>query len=75
MAGRALIKALCGDDASQLRRLDTRFTSPVFPGEPLRLEIWNIGAGDASFRVVAGDRNANDSNVVVQDFGRCEFRI
>lgn len=75
MAGRALIKGLCGDDASQLRRLDTRFTSPVFPGEPLRVEIWNIGAGDASFRVVAGDRNANGSNVVVQDFGRCEFHI
>lgn len=70
MAGRGLIKALCGDDASQLRRLDARFTSPVFPGEPLRLQIWNIGAGDASFRVVANDRN-----VIVQDFGRCEFRI
>lgn len=68
MAGRALIKALCGDDAAHLRRLDARFTSPVFPGEPLRLEIWNIGAGDASFRVVASDRN-----VIVQDFGRCEY--
>lgn len=69
MAGRALIKALCGDDPAQLVRLDTRFTRPVFPGEPLRVEIWNIGAGDASFRVIASDRD-----VVVQDFGRCEFR-
>ena len=70
MAGRALIQALCGDDPSQLRRLDARFTSPVFPGEPLRLEIWNIGAGDASFRVVATGRAA-----VVQDFGRCEYQV
>ena len=46
------------------------FVVEPLPGEPLRLEIWNIGAGDASFRVVAGDRN-----VVVQDFGRCEFHI
>ena len=68
MAGRALIKALCGDDPAHLLRLDTRFTSPVYPGEPLQLEIWNIGPGDASFRVVASDRHA-----VVQDFGRFEF--
>lgn len=69
MAGRALIKAVCGDNPSRLTRLDTRFTSPVYPGEALRVDIWNIGAGDASFRVVASERN-----VVVQDFGRCEYR-
>ena len=50
MVGRALIKTLCGDDPARLRRLDVRFTSPVFPGEPLHVEIWKIGAGDASFR-------------------------
>ena len=70
MAGRALIKALCGDDPSRLQRLDARFTSPVFPGEPLHVEIWNIAAGDASFRVVASERH-----VIVQDFGRCEYRV
>ena len=68
MAGRALIKALCGDDPARFRRLDARFTSPVYPGEPLSIDIWNIGAGDASFRVVATDRS-----IVVQDFGRFEF--
>lgn len=69
MAGRALIATLCDDDPSRLLRIDTRFTSPVFPGEPLHVELWNIGTGDASFRVVASDRD-----VVVQDFGRCEYR-
>jgi acyl dehydratase len=70
MAGRALIKALCGDDPSRLQRLDSRFTSPVYPGEALRIDVWNIAGGDASFRVVASERN-----VIVQDFGRCEYRI
>jgi acyl dehydratase len=70
MAGRALIKTLCGDDPSRLTRLDTRFTSPVYPGEALRVDVWNIGPGDASFRVVASERN-----VIVQDFGRCEYRV
>jgi acyl dehydratase len=69
MAGRALIATLCDDDPSRLQRLDVRFTSPVFPGEALHVELWNIGPGDASFRVVASERNA-----VVQDFGRCEYR-
>jgi len=69
MAGRALIKTLCADDPSRLLRLDTRFTSPVYPGEALRVDVWNIGPGDASFRVVASERNA-----IVQDFGRCEYR-
>jgi acyl dehydratase len=70
MAGRALIKTVCGDDPSRLMRLDTRFTSPVYPGEALRVDVWNIGPGDASFRVVASERN-----VIVQDFGRCEYRV
>jgi acyl dehydratase len=64
MAGRALIRGLCGDDPAKLRRLDVRFTSPMFPGEPLQAEVWRIGPGDAAFRVLAPRRNA-----VVMDFG------
>ena len=68
MVGRALIKTLCGDDPGRLRRLDVRFTNPVFPGEPLHVDIWKVGAGDAAFRLVATKRN-----VVVEDFGRFEY--
>jgi acyl dehydratase len=68
MVGRALIKVLCGDDPTRLRRLDVRFTSPVYPGEPLHIEIWNVGAGAAAFRLVASERK-----VVVEDFGRVEY--
>jgi acyl dehydratase len=68
MVGRALIKILCDDDPTRLRRLDLRFTSPAYPGEPLQLEVWRVAAGDAAFRLIATDRN-----VVVEDFGRCEY--
>jgi acyl dehydratase len=68
MVGRALIKVLGGDDPARLRRLDVRFTSPVFPGEPLSLEIWRMGRGDAAFRLRAAQRNT-----VVEDFGRFEW--
>ncbi len=45
--------------------------SPVLfiPGEALRVDVWKIGGGDASFRAMPGERN-----VIVQDFGRCEYR-
>jgi acyl dehydratase len=66
--GRALIKVLCGDDPGRLRRFDVRFTSPVYPGEALHADIWNVGRGEAAFRLVASERN-----VVVQDFGRVEY--
>lgn len=68
MVGRALIKVLCDDDPVRLRRLDVRFTSPAYPGEPLHVEIWKMGAGDAAFRLVASGRK-----VVVVDFGRVEY--
>jgi acyl dehydratase len=69
MVGRALIKVLCGDDPTRLRQFDVRFTSPVYPGEPLHVDIWRHGDGDASFRLVASERN-----VIVEDFGRFEYQ-
>ena len=69
MAGRALLKVLARDEPARFKRLDVRFTSPVYPGEPLHAEIWKMGPGDAAFRVVATDRK-----VVVEDFGRFEYQ-
>lgn len=68
MVGRAAIEHLCDNDASRLRQLNTRFTGPVFPGEPLRAEFWKTGFGTAAFRLVASTRDA-----VVEDCGHIEF--
>ena len=68
MVGRSLIKLLCADDPQRMRRLDVRFTSPVYPGEPLHVEVWKMGPGDAAFKLIASDRK-----VVVEDFGRFEY--
>jgi acyl dehydratase len=40
IAGRAIIKSCCGDDPSRLKGLQVRFSSPVFPGETIRTEMW-----------------------------------
>lgn len=68
MVGRELIRNICGDDPSRLRRLDVRFTNPVFPGEKLLLEVWQAAPGDAAFRLIASDRDA-----LVEDCGRFEY--
>jgi acyl dehydratase len=50
----ALLRGLAGYRAASLRRLELRFSAPVFPGETIRTEIWRNGAFRA--RVVERDR-------------------
>jgi acyl dehydratase len=56
VAGRALLKLCCGNDPAKLRRMDLRFSAPVFPGETIRTEIWREG-GRISFRAKAVERD------------------
>jgi len=44
-AGHAILKTACGYDAARLKSMAVRFTSPVFPGETLRTEIWHEDGG------------------------------
>ncbi len=52
LCGHALLRTLCDYDASRMRSLALRFSSPVFPGETLAVEIWN----DGSFRAQVVER-------------------
>ncbi|ACA95959.1 MULTISPECIES: MaoC/PaaZ C-terminal domain-containing protein [Burkholderia] len=40
MAGYAAIRLLAGNDATRLKRLALRLTSPVYPGEEVRFQFW-----------------------------------
>lgn len=67
VAGYALLLA-CGDGrAERLKDISCRFTSPVFPGETLRTEIWHDGDA-VLFRCTAAEREK-----VVLDRGRAVF--
>ncbi|CAH0201697.1 MaoC/PaaZ C-terminal domain-containing protein [Roseomonas sp. CECT 9278] len=68
VAGWAVTNLLCDGDATRLRRFDLRFTSPVYPGETLRTEVWKQGPGVAAFRVSVPARN-----VIVLNNGRAEY--
>jgi len=65
-SGRALLAALCDGDPSRLSSMEGRFSSPVFPGEPLTIQIWKDG-GSAVFKT-----KGQDGRVVV-DSGACTF--
>jgi len=66
LCGHALLRTLCDYDASRMRSLALRFSSPVFPGETLAIEIWS----DGSFRAQAVERQ-----VTVINNGRAEVAV
>lgn len=43
VSGWAIVRSLAGGEASRLRAIGTRFASPVYPGETLRVEMWRKG--------------------------------
>jgi acyl dehydratase len=61
IVGRALLLARCANDPARLRRMDCRFSSPVYPGETITTEIWDE-ACDGS-----GSRLAFRARVVERD--------
>lgn len=44
---RALLAAFCGNDPARLKSMRTRMSSPVFPGETIRVECWRQPGGVA----------------------------
>jgi acyl dehydratase len=56
VAGRAILQTCCDGNPLRLRRLDLRFSSPVYPGETIRTEIWREGS-DVSFRARVVERD------------------
>ncbi|MEV0383094.1 MaoC/PaaZ C-terminal domain-containing protein [Nonomuraea sp. NPDC050643] len=63
VTGRALLHTVAGSDPARFRAMSGRFSSPVFPGEPLTVSIWADGT-DVLFRT------AKDDGTVVIDRGR-----
>jgi len=68
IAGWAIVKTVCGGDPHAIGSIDVRFSSPVYPGETIRTEMWIDGKA-VSFRALAVERN-----VVVLNNGRAELR-
>jgi len=67
VAGHALLKACCNYDPAKLKSMEGRFSSPVYPGESIRTEVW-LDGGIVSFRSSVPERG-----VTVLNNGRAEI--
>lgn len=67
IAGHAILKSCCDYDPDRIRSTSVRFTAPVFPGETIRTEMWNMDDG-LCFRSRTVEREA-----VVLGSGWVEF--
>ena len=43
VVGHALLRTYCGYEVTKLAAMNTRFSSPVYPGETIRTEMWREG--------------------------------
>ena len=70
ICARGLIAGVCAGDASRLRSIEGRFSSHVYPGDSLHIDMWNMrnDSGVVSFRARVPARNA-----VVFNNGRAEI--
>ena len=56
VSGHAILKTYCGYDPGKFKSLKLRFSSPVFPGETIRTEMWRDG-DQISFRARVLERD------------------
>lgn len=65
VAGHSVLKKACGYDPARMKSLKLRFTSPVYPGETIRTDMW-VDGKDVSFRsrVVERDKVVLDNGHV-----------
>lgn len=57
LVGHGLVKLLCNGRPEQMREMKGRFSSPVFPGETVRVEVWNTESSQYAFRAWVPARN------------------
>lgn len=65
---RALIASLMPGHPENMKRLNCRFSKPLYPGVPIKTLIWKINDGTALWRTV----NAQSGEIII-DNGLCEY--
>jgi NAD(P)-dependent dehydrogenase (short-subunit alcohol dehydrogenase family)/acyl dehydratase/putative sterol carrier protein len=67
-ACRALIENLVPGEPEKVRRMDCRFKKPLYPGTPVKIQIWKLDEGKAQWRIV----NAENDDIII-DNGYFEY--
>jgi acyl dehydratase len=67
VVGHALVRLCCEGRPERMRRIDLRFSAPVFPGETIVTEVWHEGPGRFAFTALVAERET-----MVINNGFCE---
>ncbi|WP_123023267.1 MaoC family dehydratase [Mycolicibacterium stellerae] len=59
MSTRVLVDVAADGDASRIASISGSFAKPVFPGDPLTVDVWRIDGGQTAFRT-----RVNDTEVI-----------
>ncbi len=62
-ACRALIQSLIPGEPEKARRMNCRFSRPLYPGMPLKVLIWKTGEGQAVWRI----QNVETQEIVIDN--------
>ena len=57
VVGRALLLAIANNEPARLKKMNVRFSAPVYPGETIRTEIWQESDQVFAFRARVLERN------------------
>jgi len=57
LANRAILSTYCDNDVARFKSMFVRFSKPVMPGETIRIEFFEEGAGKLRFRAIAVERD------------------
>ncbi|WP_139830027.1 MaoC family dehydratase, partial [Mycobacterium triplex] len=63
---RVIVEAVADGDGARVRSIGGSFASPVFPGDPLTVDIWQLDEGHLAFRT-----RVEDTDVITG--GSCEL--
>jgi acyl dehydratase len=58
ITGRVLLRELCDNQPERIRTIEGRFSSVVFPGDELTVQVWRQGDGEAAFQVLGPEGKA-----------------
>jgi acyl dehydratase len=65
--GRALLHEICESDPTRFSSMTVRLAAPVFPGETLCTQAWEVDSGRYVFRILASSTNGSGGRIVLDD--------
>ena len=71
VVGRALLAAVAANEPARIKKLNVRFSAPVFPGETIRTQIWR-GNGAGRSTGYAFRAHVVERDLMVINNGYCE---